>query len=68
MVIMNLFVGIIMSSMSEMHEEMAVRDRAKHIEETGSITLEDELRALERQMETLQGQLRNLRHRAAHST
>jgi len=64
MIIMNLFIGIIMSSMSEMHEEMAVRDRAKHIKETGSITLDDELRALERQTEALHVQLRSLRHRA----
>ena len=68
MIIMNLFIGIIMNSMSEMHEEMAVRDRAKHIEETGSITLDDEFRALERQTEALQGQLRSLRHRVGHAT
>lgn len=61
MIILNLFIGIIMSSMSEMHEEMAERDRAAHMKETGVITLEDEFRELERQAEAMQQQLRRLR-------
>ena len=63
MIILNLFIGIIMSSMSEMHAEMGERDRALHIKETGAATLDDEFRLLERQMKELQEQTAGLRRR-----
>lgn len=61
MIILNLFIGIIMNSMSEMHAEIAERDRAEHVRETGSATLEDELRQLEREMMQMQTRLVGLR-------
>lgn len=63
MIILNLFIGIIMNSMSEMHAEIAERDRAEHVRETGSATLEDELRQLEQEMMEMQTRLAGLRRK-----
>ena len=65
MIILNLFIGIIMSSMSEMHAEIGERDRARHVKETGAATVEDEFRLLEQQMKELQEQVASLRRRCA---
>jgi voltage-gated sodium channel len=61
MIILNLFIGIIMNSMAEMHAEIAARDRDQHEGETGAATLEDELRSLERDVVTLQTRMAGLR-------
>jgi voltage-gated sodium channel len=63
MIILNLFIGIIMNSMSEMHAEIAERDRAQHERENGSATLEDELKSLEREMKEMQTRLAGLRRK-----
>jgi voltage-gated sodium channel len=63
MIILNLFIGIIMNSMSEMHAGMAERDRAQHERETGSAALADELRSLEREMKEMQTRLVGLRRK-----
>jgi voltage-gated sodium channel len=63
MIILNLFIGIIMNSMSEMHAEIAERDRAQYERETGSTTLEDELKLLEAGLKETQGRLASLRRR-----
>ena len=63
MIILNLFIGIIMNSMSEMHAEIAECDRVQHERETGSATLEDELKSLEREMREMQTRLAGLRRR-----
>jgi len=63
MIILNLFIGIIMNSMSEMHAEMAERDRAQHERETGSATLADELQSLELEMKEMQTRLVGLRRK-----
>ncbi|MFO1477529.1 MAG: ion transporter [Verrucomicrobiota bacterium] len=63
MIILNLFIGIIMNSMSEMHAEIAERDRAQRELETGSATLEDELKALEAEMKEMQTRLTGLRRK-----
>ena len=63
MIILNLFIGIIMNSMSEMHAEIAERDRARHERETGAATLEDELKSLERQLKETQTRIVGLRRR-----
>jgi voltage-gated sodium channel len=63
MIILNLFIGIIMNSMSEMHAEIAERDRAEHERKTGSATLEDELNSLEREMKGMQTRLAGLRRK-----
>jgi voltage-gated sodium channel len=61
MIILNLFIGIIMNSMSEMHAEMAGRDRAEHERTTGAATLEDELALLEAELKSAQARLAGLR-------
>ena len=66
MIILNLFIGIIMNSMSEMHAEIAERDRAQHELETGSATLEDELKSLERELNEIQTRLAGLRRKWSH--
>jgi voltage-gated sodium channel len=66
MIIMNLFIGIIMNSMSEMHAEIAERERARHERETGAATLEDELKALEQELLATQTRLAAVRRRWSH--
>lgn len=63
MIILNLFIGIIMNSMSEMHAEIAERDRAQHERETGAATLEDELKSLEAELKATQTRLASLRRK-----
>ena len=63
MIILNLFIGIIMNSMSEMHEEIAERDLDQRERETGTVTLEDELKSLEREMKEMQTRVAGLRRK-----
>lgn len=63
MIILNLFIGIIMNSMAEMHDEIAEGDATAHATQTGAPALETELRELERQTTALQTQMRRLRTR-----
>ena len=63
MIILNLFIGIIMNSMSEMHAEIAERDRAQHEREEGSTRLEDELKSLEAELKATQARLAGLRRK-----
>lgn len=56
MIILNLFIGIILNSMSETHAEIEQRDRAR-----GGQTLDDQLGDLERQLKTLQESVQLLR-------
>ena len=63
MIILNLFIGIIMNSMSEMHAEIAERDRAHPEPQTGAATLEDELKALEQELQATQNRLAAVRRR-----
>ncbi|HSH39985.1 MAG TPA: ion transporter [Chthoniobacterales bacterium] len=68
MIMLNLFIGVIMNSMSEMHAEIDERDRARHVRETGEPTVADDFRQIEQQMKRLQEQLAATRLRVAHST
>ena len=63
MIMLNLFIGIVMNSMSEMHAEIAERDRQRHVTETGAATTDDELHLLERQIESLKDQAGRARQR-----
>ena len=67
MIMLNLFIGVIMNSMSEMHAELDERDRARHVRETGHPTLEDQFNELEQQLKTLQESLAATRVRIAHT-
>jgi voltage-gated sodium channel len=63
MIMLNLFIGIIMNSMSEMHAEIAERDRQRHVTETGAATIEDDLCLLQKQIESLKDQAARTRRR-----
>jgi voltage-gated sodium channel len=63
MIILNLFIGIIMNSMSEMHAEIADRDRAQHESQARSATLDDELELLEREIKEMQTRVAGLRRK-----
>jgi voltage-gated sodium channel len=63
MIILNLFIGIIMNSMSEMHAEIAERDRVQLERETGSATLADEIKLLEAELIEIQTRLAGLRRK-----
>jgi voltage-gated sodium channel len=66
MIMLNLFIGVIMNSMSEMHAEIDERDRARHVRETGAPTVEDDFRQIEQHLKQLQEQLAATRLRVAH--
>lgn len=63
MIILNLFIGIIMNSMSEMHAEIADRERAHNERETGAATLEDEFKTLEGELKELQTRMASVRRK-----
>ena len=65
MIILNLFIGIIMNSMSEMHAEIEAQDRARHEKELGHATFMDDFIALEQQFDVLKEQTARLKHRLA---
>ncbi len=52
-----------MNSMTEMHAEIADRDRQRHVTETGADTIDDELHLLERPIESLKDQAGRARQR-----
>ena len=64
MIMLNLFIGIIMNSMAEMHAEIEQCDRTRHLTEAGRTTLQDELALFERQIDDLKRQAARLRQRA----
>ncbi len=63
MIILNLFIGIIMNSMAEMHDEIAESDRTAQTTPSEAPAIETELRELERQTEAIQTQIRRVRKR-----
>lgn len=65
MITLNLFIGIVMNSMAEMHAEIEERDRARHERETGATTLADDFKQLERELKELQSRVASLRRRHA---
>jgi voltage-gated sodium channel len=66
MIMLNLFIGVIISGMNEIQLDAEREKKDRHIEQTGQATLGDELAELERQLESLHTQLRLIRRRANH--
>ena len=64
MIMLNLFIGIIMNSMSEMHAEIEQSGRTTHLTQAGRTTLQDDLALFERQIDELNRQAARLRQRA----
>jgi len=61
MIILNLFIGIVMNSMAEMHEEIAAREQAAPNPPTTNPTVDGELDEVERQLAELQQAVQRLR-------
>jgi voltage-gated sodium channel len=64
MVILNLFIGVIMNGMNETQREAEVRERMKHLERLGQVTLGDEIRLIEHELDALKTRLQSLRLKA----
>lgn len=63
MIMLNLFIGVIISSMDEARKEREAEERRKHIAQTGAATVGDDLIQLEHELEALTERLRDLRGR-----
>ncbi len=61
MIMLNLFIGIIMNSMSEMHDEIAAREAAQHPAGQREPALGDELELLERDISVVRARIAALR-------
>jgi voltage-gated sodium channel len=64
MIMLNLFIGVIINSMDEAQAEREAEVRRKHIERDGEISVGDEIRLIEEEMEKLARRLGELRRRA----
>lgn len=60
MIMLNLFTGVIISSIEEAQAEQAVEVRAEHLKKEGVVTLHDELAVLSGQLQTLSVRLKGL--------
>jgi voltage-gated sodium channel len=63
MIILNLFIGVIVNGMEEARQEMAEEERARHLAESGSTTLGDEVATLRAQAAAMQENLAALERR-----
>lgn len=64
MIMLNLFIGVIINSMSEAQAEREHQERRRHVAQTGEPTLGDELTTLEHRFEELVKELKYLRKQA----
>jgi voltage-gated sodium channel len=60
MIMLNLFTGVIISSMEEAQAERAEEKREEHMREKGFLTLHDELALLSQQLQTISVRLKGL--------
>lgn len=60
MIMLNLFTGVIISSIEEAQAEQAVEVRDEHLKKEGVVTLHDELAVLSAQLQTLSVRLKGL--------
>lgn len=65
MIILNLFIGIIMNSMAEMHTEIAQQPDGRPRQPGAAATLEDDLQSLETAIRDLQARVQALRRKPA---
>lgn len=64
MIMLNLFIGVIINSMDEAQAESEAEARRKHIERDGQISVGDEIRLVEEELEKTARRLGELRRRA----
>jgi voltage-gated sodium channel len=65
MIMLNLFIGVVVNSLHEVQLESEMARREKHRERFGGPSMEDEIHALEHQLEQMRNTLQLLRHRVA---
>ena len=63
MIMLNLFIGVIINSMAEAEAEKEAEERRRHMERDGEISIGDEVRLIETEMEKLSRRLGELRRR-----
>ncbi len=63
MIMLNLFIGVIINSMSEAEAEKEAEERRRHLERDGEISVGDEIRLIEEEVEKLGRRLGELRRR-----
>lgn len=63
MIMLNLFIGIIMNSMSAMHAEIEERDRVREAKQSGHGSLVDDVERIEQQLNALRDQTARLKTR-----
>ena len=63
MIMLNLFIGVIINSMSEAEAEKEAEERRRHLERDGEISVRDEIRLIEEEVEKLARRLGELRRR-----
>ena len=63
MIMLNLFIGIIMNSMSAMHAEIEERDRVREAKQSGHGSLADDVERIEQQLNALRDQTARLKTR-----
>ncbi|MEM6332930.1 MAG: ion transporter [Planctomycetota bacterium] len=64
MIMLNLFIGVIISSMDEAQAEEERKERRRHIEETGEPTVKDELLEIEHELDAMTRRLKGLAKKA----
>ena len=64
MIILNLFIGVIISSMEEAQAEREAEGRRRHMDQDGEITVGDEIGLLEEEITQLGRRLSQLRERS----
>ncbi|MBB6429563.1 ion transporter [Algisphaera agarilytica] len=64
MIMLNLFIGVIIQSMDEAQAEAEQAKRRKHIEDTGHISVGDEMALIQKQLKALADDLERLQKRA----
>ncbi len=64
MIMLNLFIGVIINSMDEAEAEREATARQRHIERDGEISVGDEIRLIEEEVQKLSRRLGELRRRA----
>lgn len=67
MIMLNLFIGVIVNGMHETQRENELAERRKHLDQLGHLTLGDEIKLIEHEMDKLKEQMQALRLRAARS-
>ena len=64
MVMLNLFIGVVVNGMHETQREQEMTERRQHLDQLGHLTLGDEMKLIEHELDKLKEQMQALRLRA----